>query len=575
MIKNILASFLSFSLAGTALTLGPEARTVFLQGNYYAAENLLNTMEEKEPNLPLIPLYRGYIQQAQGHYTQAGGLFHAALSQTLDEKTLQEVVIAEGLNALLSSQNEKLSLIVERAKKSSSLFPHVHFLNGVNHYVKGNFQEAGKALHTYREAIAGYEKSAWIDYIMEKYFPKEEIDLYIAHTLIERGEYTAARELLMLKDDEHSAPFLALSYLKECCTLPLSERGSYEKLATFYFERAGGIPPLAKANMILHIQNEMLKHKMPPLALIKVLEKWRATQALDLAADKVAAYLFEAPQALDATACPLFSTLLHKKLVQQLKEKKPEKLLAIWKTFESSSLATVTMKKEIATFLGQEIVHGLQDDDEKLEHTIALCSLWKEFEDETSKIQELSTELLHHGKLLWLKDGQEKKGSLTMRLALSIAPRALCKEHEKNALRFFANLYSQAEKSNLVHRLLLIHEALESLGLRLPTAPGDSCVANYLADAAYLFKARNYQSAGVHAELIMKLEPSNEKALRLFGLSLYHLGEYKRAMAALKKLDHPDEYAEKALMLSIAHTSSEKEKHLVQVDRLDEMDEED
>jgi len=98
-------------------------------------------------------------------------------------------------------------------------------------------------------------------------------------------------------------------------------------------------------------------------------------------------------------------------------------------------------------------------------------------------------------------------------------------------------------------------------------------LANHLADAEYLYHAHNYSLCKAHGMWVLKLDPENECAQRLVGLSSFHLGEYSRALCALKKLDNPDEDARKALMLSQVFASQEQEKHLCQIDNIDSFDE--
>ena len=327
--------------------------------------------------------------------------------------------------------------------------------------------------------------------------------------------------------------------------------------------------------MIFHVQTEILHRKELPLTLLSLLEKWKAEEALEKIADQIIDQLFKDKKVRDFSSCPLLTKHLNKKLIASLKEHDPATLISVWEQFSEKGLITPSLKKEISSSLVQEMLRGLSKDDEKLTRTCALLAFWRELEGDPALLTSLASEFLHHGKLLWLKEGEERKGALAMKMALPLLPPSARAEQERSALRFFENLYMLAEKSNMIGRLLLIHEAMSSLALRFPTPPLGSTVANYLADAAYLFKARNYSSACMHAELILKMDPFNTEALRLFGLSLYHMGEYKRALVALKKLNIPDEYAEKALMLCLAHTNAQAERHLVQVDRVQEMDEND
>src|SRR5262249_51162512 len=123
---------------------------------------------------------------------------------------------------------------------------------------------------------------------------------------------------------------------------------------------------------------------------------------------------------------------------------------------------------------------------------------------------------------------------------------------EKEIAAFLTELYAQAEASNMIRRLSLVYDAMERFEISRQELVSKATVANHLADAQYLFDAHNYPSARRHAAWVLKLDPGNETARKIVGLSYFHLGDHRRALAYLSDLQNPCEEAQKALMLSSA-----------------------
>ena len=157
-----------------------------------------------------------------------------------------------------------------------------------------------------------------------------------------------------------------------------------------------------------------------------------------------------------------------------------------------------------------------------------------------------------------------------MEIALSVSENS--SYIEKEIASFLMQLYTMAENSNMIRRLTLIHDAMTHFDITRQDPISKAAIANHLADAAYLYQARNYPSARSHASWVLKLDPQNDSARRLAGLCSFHLGEYARALCHLKDLKSFDEDASKALMISQVFAAQQSE-HLCQSDIMDTLDE--
>lgn len=268
---------------------------------------------------------------------------------------------------------------------------------------------------------------------------------------------------------------------------------------------------------------------------------------------------------------PFYHRLMEK-LLQRfaiiLKEKKSEALFENWQIIEKISSNPVVYRDKIATWTLQELISAIAYDNYLLQKTIPLLS----FLDHIGyKISALSKELLARGMVVWGEAGSEKKAIHLMDLALEISPSK--DDVRKEMEGFLLDLYLQAEKSNMVERLSLIYDALVHFKIKTHTIIHPSTLANHLADAEYRFESQSFASARSLSRWILKVEPNNERALRIFGLCSYHLGDYAQAITALSKLSNHDVYSHKALMLSQILTPDSHDQ-LVQIDQLDSFSEE-
>jgi hypothetical protein len=114
------------------------------------------------------------------------------------------------------------------------------------------------------------------------------------------------KESLRLSTDDESTPLatllLGLSYLKEARQVNIDQRGSYYKLARFYFERAhlNNRQNLEKERCIIHIEEEaelLLSAKIHAetrewgFEFIHVLEDWKAGSSIERLAECLSLHL--------------------------------------------------------------------------------------------------------------------------------------------------------------------------------------------------------------------------------------------------------------------------------------------
>lgn len=561
---------------------------------YLEAEKTLEALEKDHGSYP-IAIYKGYLAQARKKFKEADSWFQAVSEK---EIAYEELYFSRAANAYFEGHDNQCIQFVQLTEPYCPEFSKHLFFQGLVCYLQDNYSEALEAWSHLSNCYLE-EKQSWHDVIQKKLFSSEWLDLHIAHCFVEEGDLGSAQQVLeknlhlseqKIEQSGYtglSYLFLALASLKEARLAPLAERDSAYKLVRFYLDKSGMLPLVfhrEKSRVIALVQEEIKWLLQSPqlhewaFSFIHLLDEWKAERTIENLADYVAVCLTE-HSFLDEGFCERlniefptgpFHTLLSEKLVAKVSagiSKDPyEQLHLMWETVERLALNSSKIASQISQEVSDEIFRSIHHDTESLERTADYLKFWKELEGAPARYFHFAHSLIGHGEMLWKKEGQEKKGTRLMELALSIVD-----EHEKPLLLkqielFLTMLYREAEGANMVRRLSLIYDALAFFHLGGHSLASPESLANHLADADYLFRVRRYVAAQTHAEWVLKFEPTNYEALRLYGLSSFHLGDYQRASLALKKLPSLDEQSHKALMLSKAFSAQPQDHHLAQRD---------
>lgn len=572
-------------------------------GDLRAAEVTLNALSSEQLGFPLN-LYKSYVSQAAQRFQQSELLLQLALKEPLNSKkedVLVEIVLAQILNAYFEHRDHELSPLLETASKFALHHPYLPFYEGLTHYIQSHYQETLRCWSLFSStATEKNDDSEWMGTLIEKLFPLSWRQIHTAHCLIETGDLLRAREILERESHasdssgqlpQLAALFLGLSYVKEAQQTPFEQRASYYKLARFYFERSGNgtlfsrersqiVPHLEKEALILLASNISPERRNWGFDLIRTLHEWSASTAIEHLAESMSQNLLKHLGEDSIDLCQSirqefsespFHLLLTQKLLaamtKGLKEGDQTNLFDLWTLIESLSPKPRSLAKEVGNQAVQEIYHAIRQDENGLRRTNYIIEFWEKLDRSTQEKLVLSRELLRHGKLLWQKEGQEVKAQKIMGLALRIGKEDPTVQQEIES--YLTYLYNQAESCNMIARLTLIYDALEFFSVNKKELISPAKLANHLADAEYLYRSSNYMNAKTHAFWVLKLDPENQQALRLAGLSSFHLGDYQKACTTLAQLNQLDVDAHKALMLSQVFANQQQEKHFAQSEASD------
>jgi hypothetical protein len=313
--------------------------------------------------------------------------------------------------------------------------------------------------------------------------------------------------------------------------------------------------------------------------LIHTLQKWNVEHVIHHLADSLAIRM--ATKALSQEESIIlcaqmrkelldtsFHSLLTERLLLTLKEVLQEGHCEtpgeLWVLIDTLSPHSRMIAREVISWTQNRILRMVREDDPLLTQTLRLIAFWERLGPQNEERALLTRELLSCAEFFWHSEEEESKGERLMEIALEISGYNPLVEKEISS--FLTDLYLQAESSNKIHRLMLIYEAMERFEINPNGLASKTSLANYLADAQYLYGVRNYPAAQTHGSWVLKLDPHNQGANRLVGLCAFHLGEYEKALCCLRELQEPDEIVFKALILSQAFTLREQGRHLCQID---------
>lgn len=586
-----------FYLKPTSEALAKRALYCINQNDFNGAESILKSLPSQSTTYPLA-LYRGYLSQANGRLKEAESLFQTALREPFKGKrneVLAEIVLAEGMNAFLEMRDADFCSLIQEARKIGPASSYLSFFEGLVHYLHSRYAEA---LVSWSSFAPNEDKdSSWLHSSFERFFPYAWRQLHLAHCLVEVGDLILGKEILereSLRETQESelhrlaALFLGLSYLKEGREMLESQRDSFYRLAHFYFDRAGTSLRFSRERGLLthhlcfeieHLLLEDLAKEQAKggLFFIHTLQKWNAHEAIVSLAGQIAQTILHEPEAKREMICqalrkefigsPFLSVLTEKlfnTLALNLQAGETTEVLQAWPLVKALSSRPNLTERQLATLAAEEIFSIVNKDTEDLPFTKQFISFWQSLEHTPQEKEKLTLNLLLQSKLFWQKEGQEPKGRELMSICLQLNdqhPSAL-----KEIETFLNDLYLRAEESNLIERLSYIYDAMCHFGIQKQDLISPSKLANHLADADYQYHTQNYTAATTHAGWVLKLDPENQQALKLVGLSSFHLGEYSKSFTTLSRLSNPDEQSYKILVISQAFSVQEPGHHLAQSD---------
>jgi Protein of unknown function (DUF1347) len=559
---------------------------------YPQAEELLKTF-----SLPIhSALCCGYLEMSRSRFELAGQYLETAEKEAIREHQLHlqsEIALAQAMNSFYKGELQAFCTYVQKARITHDNHNSLAFFEGLESYLNKSYADA--LLHWNLDTNTN-DDSKWFDNTLNFLFPSAWRKLHAAHCFIELGDITNAKEIIenasCLAGHEEVTQQLAhlmlgLSYLKEAGQTPYDQRGSYYKLAQFYFERVKFTAKLTleKDLIIPHIEeetkrllsiNKMNGDKQWGFDFLHILQDWKAQGSIERLVDCLSHHLCQQKDESSVELCkkvceefqgtPFYEMLTEKMLgdlIRDVRSGEIDDLFSSWAQIEQLVPNPLAAAKRVAALTADEIFEMIRKDNLSLTRTRNYLVFWEKLGRSSCEKELLAGDLLIFAKTFWHFEQQETKGQNLMEIALLLSNRHPIIENEIS--HFLITLFKQAESSNMISRLLIVYDTMGHFGMNRQELISKSTLANYTADAEYLYRVNNYIAAKMHAGWILKLDPQNEGALRVAGLASFQLGEFGLALAYLQQMAFHDGLTHQALMLSLVCAPQDQAKHLCQM----------
>lgn len=531
----------------------------------------------KQEDQKFIHLLNDLYHKRYTHITEFLDNLSWDKKSSLRENYLTLAIVNSFLNQDSTRLDHYIQQIGSKYPKNLTLF-----FKGLHSYTKEEMQEAIYYWESMNEfEFDGYSDLQWLAY----YFNPQWLHLSLGKCYVIDQHYDKARKILDLKYfsstpalKEDVLLLLMQADLEEMQSIVLNQRESiYHSLAQFTSE----ICSTKLDDLILRELKHMIVQKMHPkwtLYFIEYLHKHKQVAYLQ----DLAHVMLESPFETAMFWAKVFSSTYGSTFFTQTLALLDKKMRIACDTqsyhsYGKYSEIFFTLCNEREDSLEREgfilythILQNILKDTNDLTQTQKLVSNWTQFHSNVQRKEELANELLNQAMFYWKKSGGEAKGLQLIHLGLSLTSNK--ETYLKNTSIFLISLYAYCEKSNTIDRLCMIFDACVSLNINLRTYISEESLANYLVDAKHYFNNFQYDKTKFHAAWILKIYPENQNALRLYGLSCYHLGQYQWAMTALEKIRTPDDLVVQALLLTKNFIFEESKSHLVQTEYMEKFE---
>lgn len=549
-----------------------EKMTFFYeQGFYEKSREELAKINEKRMKYPYA-MYQAYLAIGEKEFLQARCYLDKAITFSSGKNLLLEMEL-NLCNLLCNLANHDLEGMKRSLESfSPSAYDHLlfRFAQGIVAYENGAYIESVKAWEKIHYFLLQQELTPWGTIALEQLYSQDNFELNLASSLIEVENYFAAREILeqLLREknafnSQQSALFLlGYSYLKESQIL-CNEHSL--KLAAFYFDKVHfeQLSEQRQKQILAYLEevalralDERVLSSEKLTYLLFPLEHWKQEKTIHKIEALLAARLEKTEDVeffknFQKISPPIFFEKLQEHLFAKLQlslEKASPSFTPLWNMLAYNQAATT----KIHELLFAEMIHKLEplicSDTEDLQLFQSQIKMLEQRQISKEQLNLFSNPLFALSTKLWMMSQEEKKATLLMQLAYRLSSNKTIMKTKIE--KFLLPLFDRAQEANLVERLSKIFDALTVFHITPKCIDHPTTIANHLEDANYRFYSQHFVEAKALCGWILKLEPNNQAALKILGLSCYFLGEFEEACFVLNQLQLQDELTEKARILS-------------------------
>ncbi len=552
----------------------------YLHGDFNRAQRELNSAASSIPNYK-YHLYQGYLDRNLNNIPSSDENFDKAMEEARIRQLPQlqlEVALNQTLNAYLQNNWDKFKQALSVAQGIDPKNTWVSFFEGLESYQK---QDYNKAIDEWSINQDRPYLSAWMKYAFEDVFNADWTSINISKAQIETGNVSKARDSLLQQSRKANGKSLdeinfliGYSFIKEGDKESPEALLTYIKLALPYFQKLPNGPKYDVEKqrftdlIVKNIDSLSARKSIQDLTpIIKYLQSINATQALDQIKNDLVKLLNQDIESKDPTNVVSAATALE--LIgddHEQKEMFSQKLLDVvnqmlangnvkgisnfWQASKSLSPAPEQHEQEMVEILEKKILETIQSDDNNLTQSKPYISFWYQLGLSARDKEAFANRLLDQAQASWTTLNQPEKGFALVKIVYN-----LYAQENKEAInakliplldRALNQSIDQANIGNIENITLLAKD----LNLSLPSQKTTTTSAKILAYAHDQYIKKNWVDAKKHADWVLSLDPQNEQALEISGLSDYQLANYPEAVKFLSKVARPSQEVLESLAVS-------------------------
>lgn len=554
-----------------------EYRDAVLELNHYRSEMTSAQYQ----------LYLAYISRGRNELMDSSILL-AKAEEISDPKkkpeVLMEIYLNQALNAFIANDGQGIEEALEKAKHLKKVNQEwIPIFEGIKDYLN---HQCGNAQKNWQRPIPEVYFSPFMKVVFSKQFTSAWLKGHMARCEIESGNYMNIRQGLEngQTGDEAEFNFLtAMTYIKEASEKSPQAAVPYYRIALSYLNKV----PVSDSRYTMDRQQIMHEIGQKAQKLIQensfqelgfyseILEKGNASDELTQISNTLA---LELNKEIDANnwkqveeIVELLSRTIGKGDMRDKLKHRFELLLNkaldsgdfshvefYWKTIRAFADDSNQLSDQFADMAAAKILVMIPFDDNKLTATQPYIAFWKTVEKDHSKRLQFADALATVSQQMWNTENQEQKAIAVMQIAYSIPAGSDQKAFYNRLEQMLESLWKRSSEADVIDQYPYFLQAVNQFGFTHVNVLDPKEAAQQLVDAEYMFGNGRYLDAKKRAKWALQVDPRNQKAKRLVGLSDFYFGDYQDALDHLNGMESDPE-VEKAIAISQLLTGNSKQ----------------
>lgn len=517
---------------------------------------------------------QGFLLQKQRNLHQSDKIF----TKIYDENTREspvfrgEVLGGRILNAFFLENIELMQELIENLKQEFSQSPTLSLFEFLLHYKKKHFRQALDSLSLWKEHSQSKTTSLLHENI-QLLLSNLCLENMEAHCLIEMGEFALGRVILnriigqLLKRAcewdsniyDRAVLLLARSYFLELqqSRSPKIYPDYYETIL-FYKKKVRSmdkkcyeqfLPQEDLFSMLMEHMFLIPESRLSPL--LQIIENWGCfycNPKYELVIQPLVNHFFSSPDRVTRICCFISSCggeeVIKKKLIYTFRTILSETVLQL-KTNEAQQTLSLLKQLDSDIFLSKKLIISLDTlreiishDDLSYTNLRKYLNFWEEIQSCDIDRQSLVKHLIKIAYQLWQLGSCDDKALNLLRVILQFTNYDI--ESENTVSRFIKQAYKDLLSGHEISRILQLEDFIGDIGFQ-PITVGEEDIANFIADAEFLYSQGEYQQSYLYGQWLVKMSPS-PKTYRLLALCLVEHKRYAEALEYFNLLSTCDRY---------------------------------